>query len=370
MAYATGTGANVVDFMDALRAFAVGQGWTVDKWDSANRLLFLTKGRCCVTMWGGDIGPNNATIWTGGNGTGTSSTFNDTRIWFSLNTSNNPALNTHHSHPGSVTTSNFDSDAVACNGFTGPFVAWHFFADATVGDHIHVVLQINAECYSHFSFGHVDKKGLTHNGVAYVTAHMSTWWRNVNTYINASYNTGAMNRPDRQPWPFMRNTNQDRPEILLRNSNAWPAAWNAAGVEVVGRSNASPHNGTIINLVNGLNSPADFPAGGNNGPGRLLDVVTIAEATPYSNVVPLFPIPVFRDYWNSNDGTLARICYLGDFPNVRACNMSNLTPGQEITLGGDTWKVFPAVRQDAWAQNFLTDRPTTGQFAVAYKKVP
>lgn len=373
MAYATGTGANITDFMDALRAFAVGQGWTIDKWDSVGRLLFLSKGSCAVSMFGDTT--LTRTEWTGPNNAGTSSVQPDHRLRIALNTSNNAALTTYWGHPGSVVTSQGDGEQINVNGLTGPFVAWHFFADATVGDHIHSVIQINAECYMHFSFGHVDKKGLTHTGVAYLTGQVNTYWRNVNLYNVSNTNSSPYNRTDRQHIPFLRCGNQGANgahdggmPLMLRNTNAWPTSWTAAGVEVIGRDGATPHFRTTIKLANAFTHPNQYPAN-NNGWGHLLDLVVISEPTPYSNIVPMFPVPCIRSYYNSTDQSLNRYCYLGDFPNVRVLNMTNLTPGQEITLGADTWKVFPALKQRPWEADGIEDTPTTGQYAVAYKKV-
>ena len=375
MAYATGTGANITDLMDALRGFAVGQGWTVDKWDSVDRLLFLSKGSCAVSMRGDTTvtrqeytGPNNAGVL--------SAALPDHHLRLALNTSNTPGLTTFHSHPGSVVTSNGDGEQIVVNGLTGPFVAWHFFADATVGDHIHCVVQINAECYMHFSFGHVDKKGLTHSGVAYVTGQPNIYWRNVSQYNVSPGNAQSYNRTNRQNIPFLRTSNygafgshDEAMPLILRNTDAWPAAWTAPGVSVVGRDGANPHFRVNLRYSNAFTHPNQYPANANAW-GFLLDLVVISEPTPYSNIVPMFPVPCIRSYYNSADQSLNRYCYVGDFPNVRVLNMTNLTPGQEITLGADTWKVFPALKQRPWESDGIEDSPTTGQYAVAYKKVP
>lgn len=375
MAYATGgSGANITDLMDALRTFAVGQGWTVDKWDSTARLLFLSKGSCAVSMFGDTS--VTATQWTGANGGGSSAVIPDHWLRIALNTSNNAGLSTFWGHPGSVVTFAGDGEQITINGLTGPYVAWHFFADSSVGDHIHCVVQINAECFMHFSFGHVDKKGLTHSGVAYVTGQVNTWFRNVQTFNPSNTNQSPYNRVQRQNIPFLRASDQgangshdNAMPLILRNTDAWPASWTAAGVFVVGRDGVAPHYRVNLNYSRGWSHPNQFPSGGDFS-GYLLDQVLIAEPTPYSNIVPMFPVPCIRSYYNSIDQSLNRLCYLGDFPNVRAMNMTNLTPGQEITLGADTWKVFPALRQTSWESEGVIDGASTGQYAVAYKKVP
>lgn len=381
MAYATGgSGGNMTDLMDALRVFALAQGWTIDKWDAGNRLLFMTKGLCAVSMFGSITetvriysGANNSGIFTDGN--------TDHRLRFALNTNNNAALATYHSHPGSVVTSNTDSDAPYSNFLQGPFVAWHFFADATVSDHIHCVVQTGAETYSHFSIGHVDKKGLTHSGVAYVAATPNTWYRNVSNYLSTGGN--PFNHSQFQSYHFLfgnLNNSSHAPActgegegtpIILKHANAWPVGWSSAGALIVGSNFVGGMGETILGLFNGdaFSNPAAWPSGSEVSTSKLLDLLLAAEPTSYSNNVPLFALPVFRYFRNTADATSRRICYVGDFPNVRACNMTNLIPGQEITLAGDTFKVFPCLRQASYADNSVVPQPTTGQIAIAYKKV-
>jgi hypothetical protein len=372
MAYATGgSGASLDDLMDALRGFCAGLGWTIDKFDAVNKLLFMTKGLAAVTMWWGDT--STVPIWSGPNNGGAITNTIDGRIYMALNTANNAALATYHSHPGSVVTSNFDNDAAMVNGLQGAYIGWHFFADPTVSDHVHVVVQKNADTFRHFSIGMVDQKGLTHSGVAYVTGQPSIWYRNVNQY-NPANGGGVFNDSRYQALPFVRNdgnfsgTGSDNgsPSIILKNSDAWPAVWNGP---IAGANGLVFQFRHMLGLMGSFGNPNEFPSAGNAG-NKLLDMVVIAEPMPFSNVVPMFPVPVFRNYLNNLDNSKNAICYLGDFPNVRAINMTNMLPGQEIDLTGDIWKVFPALRQENWAMARIGDKASSGQFAVAYKKVP
>lgn len=376
MTYATGgVGGTLVDLMDAIRTFGLADGWTIEKWDAPNKLLFMSKGSCAITMKGRtDV---TVTIYSGANNSGINTTGNpDHRLYFALNTNNTAALTTYHSHPGSVVTSDYEGDSPWVNGLQGPFVAWHIFSDPAVGDHIHVVVQIKAEHYVHFSFGHVDKRGLTHGGVAYVTAMGATYWRNVSNWTG--FAGGAYNNPIYQNYPFAYGngnsstgpsaSNFQSPAIILKNTNAWPAAWNGP---ILGASgNASRFFGLTLPLYwgAGYNASPQFPTAGSTSP-YLLDDVIRGEATPYSNVVPMYPMPVFRYYFDNLDGTSRRICYVGDFPNVRLINLSNLQVEQEIVLAGDTWKVFPAIRRAPWGDSNFANGVSTGQIGYAYKKV-
>lgn len=378
MTYATGgVGGTLIDLMDAIRAFGVAEGWTIEKFDAPTKVLFMSKGACAVTMKGRtDVtvrvysGANNSGIFTDGNP--------DHRLYFALNDSNTGALATYHSHPGSVVTSDYEGDSPWVNGLQGPFVGWHIFSDDTVGgDHIHVVVQIKAEHYVHFSFGHVDPKGLTHSGVAYMTACGMTYWRNLSNYQAGS--NSAYNNPVFQNTPFAYGNGNsstapsgsayESPGIILKNTDAWPAAWNGPIVGASG-SSSGRFSGLSLPLYKGnlYNNSSGFPMVQSSAP-YLLDDVVRGEATPYSNVVPMFPMPMFRYYYDNLDGTSRRICYVGDFPNVRLINLSNLQVEQEIALAGDTWKVFPSCRRAPWADSNFANGVSTGQIGIAYKKV-
>jgi hypothetical protein len=374
MAYQTGgSGGVLTDLMDAVRAFALSLGWTIDKWDSVNRLLFMTKGLCTVTMKGDTT--QTVRIYTGAHGAGTYVDTPDHRIYFAMGTSNNAALTNYYGHPGSPVTSAYDGDAPVVNGLTGPYVGWFLFADPTVSDHIHCVVQIAVDKFMHFSLGHVDKRQMTHGGVAYVTAQGNNYWRNRSDYLN-SY-TGNYNNPAYQNIPFVAAANNGMLKdaqydncapMILKNSNAWPADWMGPLAYASG-SGSKFGVGHREFLTQTITSPANWPYN-NSGVGALLDCVVQAEAAPYSNVVPLFPIPCFRYHYDSSIGANSRrLCYVGDYPNVRFCNMTGMVPGQEIDVGGNTFKVFPVLRQSLWSDTLLFDAPMSGQFAIAYKKV-
>lgn len=58
MAYQIGTGANQQDLLDAVRAFALGLGWTIVEWNAGNKRLKLEKGLCHASWtWATPTGP-------------------------------------------------------------------------------------------------------------------------------------------------------------------------------------------------------------------------------------------------------------------------------------------------------------------------
>ena len=81
--------------------------------------------------------------------------------------------------------------------------------------------------------------------------------------------------------------------------------------------------------------------------------------------VPLGAYPVFYNP--------ANMTYLGQYPDVRQCNVGNLSPAQEITLGPDTWLVFPLKRRGSRDDtNYgVSPQPVVNsiEYGLAYKKV-
>lgn len=59
--------------------------------------------------------------------------------------------------------------------------------------------------------------------------------------------------------------------------------------------------------------------------------------------VPLYPCPLW--YVRDITGLGRRVYLLGYMSNIRMVQLRNFNPGDEVTIGNITWKVFPVVRQ-------------------------
>lgn len=362
MAYVTGTAADLQSLLTAIRDFAVTQGWTVDKFvpsaTVASNLLFMRKGVCFVTMQGAIESFND---WSSGSAV----SGQDTTLRVAINTANTVALTTYHGHPGSLVTSATDLDKTSINDLAGPYSSYHLFADATISDHIHVVIQCAAERWQHFSFGHLDKGTLTHSGVAYASGQARPWQPRVTGGSASSSND--YNEVATAPYPFVGPSSGNGqiyghaggcqfhlPDALPNNLTNWPIVQASGSFSLLIGSNYM--------------RPTDFPqnpyASGSSM--RLLDALIMNPATQWAGNVLLWALPVLI-----TSPSLSQLCYVGDFPNVRALNMEGMTPQQEILLGSDTWKVFPIGRQTSWGvKSDIGDQFASGHFALAYKKVP
>ena len=62
-----------------------------------------------------------------------------------------------------------------------------------------------------------------------------------------------------------------------------------------------------------------------------------------------------------------RIAPVAQVPDLFRVNMSSLDPEQEISIGSDTYVVFPMTNKDS--QNTLDNEGYTGFEGLAYKKI-
>jgi len=77
-----------------------------------------------------------------------------------------------------------------------------------------------------------------------------------------------------------------------------------------------------------------------------------------SGLIPMYPIPL---YYLDRDPSIDEIFSLGIMPDVRGVNIEHFLPGQELTVGSDTWVVFPSWRDNSGSND-------TRDQGIAYRK--
>lgn len=341
MTYTTGAAASPAALISALLSFA-----QTDLWTDVSGDWPISKGKCHV-MVDSVVRASQSDYTTGVNvpdsktqlvGTlGTSLPGTKPSPWYGM--------------PGSIVTSDTDADIPYAWDIENALISHHFFSDAGE-DYIHVVMQTAADKWAHFSFGNIDKKGLTHDGVAYLTSCLNPTWP------NSSSTSAIFNDPDNYWWPF--------------NGAYGRVATGSARMQYfAGNAVISPYVtgiiGTATNVAEvGLNSITSGITAWlvKTSHARFLLHNLVQVPTGYNGTVVLSAIPCFLA-----DTTNAKITYVGDFPGVRVCRMDGLTPGQEITFGGDTWKIFPLTRQTNPSEVSQQYVVSTGPLGLAYKKV-
>ncbi len=200
----------------------------------------------------------------------------------------------------------------------GPFVSYFFFADTTVGDYIHVVVEPTPGMFRHFGFGTLDKRGDNWTGGEYVFGH----------YQDTSVNATALD-PNTQTLLDGIGGTQDRlraatVRIAAGLPNQSPAIWGVSA-QLASASLLTDTAGNVRRQIHG-GYRAGLEARGFGNPAGSFS----------SGLIPMYSIAArYRDPSNP------RVTMLGYLPNVRALNIRNFAPKQEVVIGSDTWIMFP-----------------------------
>lgn len=248
---------------------------------------------------------------------------------------------------------------------------WHFFGDDTHAAHIHVAFRLTyrgESFWHHFSAGEIDKRGMTHNGVAYCTSSLLTSMvevigssifsaTNHNTLDQCGYFVGSLTG---LPSSLTYRLTQTGAGFPYPNDANFPAQdeTHHSGFRVMPTLIAAMGARRSVNQL--LSTGASPPALGADG-WRYVPHPTTA-------FVSLGALPFVVS--NAASAGSAELRWLGEFPNVRGVRMDNLEPGAEITVGSDVWKCFPLLRKVSLADAAWPDRVAqSGPAGIAYKKV-
>lgn len=313
--------------MGALQTFAAAEGWTIDIYSTTNDWLALNNGSVYVQF-----------RW---DSTGAIAMFHSRGF---INTSTAPGNHTGDDGCGTVDAS-APYNATISNGRrinvgNGPYTAYHFFTDDTT-KYIHVVLEYAPGLYRHFSFGTIDKIG-TWTGGEYAVGHK--WVAAITNSTNSILWDGA------------------------RGGGSAAEANECGSMHVEGMPNQSGgmqwllFTNQISNLSNDRGGNARIAGpGGVRGQNPWLSSFGFFRANLLNGFLPLIPIPI---WWRDTTPNPDQYMLLGFAPGAYMIQMANLTPGQEFTIGADTYQVFPGVRK----QNLgVTDE--SRNMGMAYRKI-
>ncbi len=309
MAYHETTGLDPQDVVNKIGNFAEAAGWVVETNNlTANvRTLVLQKSGDHIRLW------------------------NDSTSIF---------ITGHIGYDGELT---FDQQQgyagryAQANVGGGPYTKVFMFGG---DEYVHVVIEMAGGVFRHISFGEIDKLGEWEGG----------------TYFDATY------------WSL------SAPATYLWQSSSSPIFDAGSGVDFVGalrcdipqdgRSDAWAlfrHNAAFraeTGLYRGESNSASTPS-------YLTSQMYERNDPPFSGQIALGTIraDVLR-----NGGALSPA---GVFPDVRYVNMARYSPGQEITVGSDVWKVFPMARKGVGSgtpSNPLYGQSFSHNHAYAFKK--
>jgi len=224
----------------------------------------------------------------------------------------------------------------------GAFTAAHFFSNFTAtADFIYVVLEYSAGLYRHFGFGELDKVGDWTGGEFAYGHEWDQLSQNIDTPTSSSHSwllDGGAGIPAEAATIHMEGF-QDAPAS---------SRWGVVGIKTLTPGNDGDANGRYV-----------VQGGGRAGP--YANSFAIAQPSVNTGLVPAWPVVPFA--YNATPSP-DRAYKLGFMPDCRVVNMKNFSPGQELTIGGQTWKVFPAVRK----QFLKNDTEESWNMGVMYRK--
>lgn len=326
MTFETGTATTQEDLLSKLSTFLTGTpGWTQDTFDTgAGKQLAVHKGTVFVQFrWSNNATPGNIGIYhslgyTGGNA---------------------PGAHPNDSGNGDVV-GVVDVERMVNNIGNGPFPAYHFFAS---GSYFHAVLEFATGQFRHFGAGILTKVG-TWTGGEYC---YGTFWDQAVAALNVPLDT--------------------RHTVLLDALTDNSSVLRTATVHCEGL----PDQGGTgkWGVCFGGSSPGNDRAAvarvallGGMRDGYFANAFNGFQANPNNGFVPMYPVQCL---YRLTSGSPTKIRLLGSLPDVRGINTAFINAGEEFTVGGQTWKVFPWVRKNA----LPASTEGSGNLGIAYRKI-
>lgn len=298
--------------IDAIRSFAAANGWAVSRNDLAGGLRTLTLKHASsdhVHVYNTDAESINILGSIGYNG------------------ALPPADNPNASKPG------------VCNVGGGPYTKLFMFADSDPTPYVHVVIETaTAGVYRYISFGVLEKVEAFTGG----TFYDASYWNWSGSPSSMGYNS--------------RNH-------ALFGYDAW---WQGTGFGTGFRCDfaADSRANQWFYIGGGYNVNEPYAWAGIAPDSGIVQVAQQCDENAMSN----------RSVFHPTDAKVNRVggyySRVGSHPNVRIANIKKYTPGDEITIGSEVWKIFPMCRK--WSPQLDVSSPAyeahSDYYAYAFKK--
>ncbi len=335
MAYQTGTASSPNDLLDKLRIFAAAQGWTVDRNATAGsgKEVSLSKGSAFFSFRSFENESNTINSNVGSNKYGIALNGADAY-------SGAAAWDRQSGYPVSTTPGATDQRHAYVPFVTsfGPFPAYHFFTPDSKC--VYVEIEVTTGTFQRFGFGSCDlfNSGATGGGRFFY----GTGGNNqVTNSVNASAWLGAS----------IDNSSFSQEEAPFRGADVGIGGAGGVNSGSFLRCAVDSFNGWAQSCRQNVNSSTGVACQGGGCYDRTLRLQSLNPLNGVGIMLPMMLALNRGDTFNHPVGTM---------PGMRYMDMTNYLPGDEFTLGSDTWKVFP------WWQK----GSRSFQYAIAYKKVP
>lgn len=278
--YQTGVFTSAKNLLDLLETFASTHGWTVNT----------------STGTGGDPSNEQLSLQSDGHVVNIIAENTNGRwraqpstAW--INNSTN-----FYAHTGTPNSGGAVTTTVQFTLLNGSGVAYHFFASDSAPRYIHVVAETTANRFSHFSFGTITKLG-TWTGGGYVTGLAASTTVVTQTMYPFGYDINITNGTQ---WLRVDN-------LVGLGSPGWRQEW--------GQFETNDGGEPMTNYL--------WKCG-------------LDTQTQRSMLAPIFCVAEAAEGQPVSAGLL-----LGSIPNARFISMEGRQPGETLTIGSDTWRVFP-----------------------------
>jgi len=326
MANSFGTFTSVSDFFSKLSTFATTNGWTQNH--SASDRLFLTNGTVSVAFRWATSSPTVAAIYH--------------HLGF-IDPGIDPGNHTDDSGNGEISSSDALLDDQRHVKITDSGGNYWFFEDAT---YIHAAIEYQTGYFSHLGFGILTKLGSYTGGeYCYGTKEVSS----------SAHKSGVQScLLDGVKTLSATNNSDEAATIHIESLPGQPAGskWGLTGGTDSGTTflAAGTDRGGIAR--------AFIQGGFRGGP----DSYQYARFNGNNNsgLIPMYPISC----WYVDSSTTSDWYPLGYQPDVRGINIDAFAAGDEITVGSDTWVVFPMKNRPE-----VDGTNNSGHCGIAYKKV-
>ena len=316
MAYETGTSSSVIDLLDKFRLFAIAQGWTVNRWVTAGsgRELCIQKGSAYFNFraWS-----NEAMLV---NGTST-----DNKYGITMNGSDGYAGgNAWDRQPGYPVRLSSTGDDQYHALFplvttTGPFPTYHFFAPDSKT--LYAEVEVTTGTFQRWGCGSLDLFNPAAPGGG--------------RFIYSTASQHVTNGTGVTDWLGVDAENPSYACELVPFRNADFTTDNGTS----GRSSASIVRAAFSSFDNWAGSGSTAADTGLpyacQGGGCHDKVLRDYSPNPLNGIGLLLPNIVSLNIGNEY------LSPIGVVPGMRYMDMTNYLPGDEFTIGSDTWKVFP-----------------------------
>lgn len=342
MAYENGTWTDVVDLLNKLSTFAQAIGWTIDR-----NAIPISNG-AWLQLHHAEAGYHNIVCDTN---VGDVNTASKPGPWiYCFGSTGSSATDLFNAQPGSSwrgsnnTATNGANIAAGTNAVRGAGIAYHFFGTTK---YLHIVVEITSGEYAHFGVGILDKSG-SFSGGEY---GYGTIWE----YLFSNVNADSSHAHDNQhSGPFDGRISSITPQsssgYVRIDVDGYTNEWCRCSSSVTATSSVCAGPTMATSEYSYYRNP----------------MIDQWNWTPNSinGIAPLIPSLIMVQIRNTK-------CYAaGTLHDFRFVNMTNIVPGQVVTIGSDRWHCFPYKAKGAVVDLATPGLLNSWRYGVALREIP